>query len=259
MGTSSIGVIGDTHGRPETVILGLRLLLEEGVTKVVQVGDFGFWPGKLGEAYLNDVSQALSEFDQELFVVPGNHEDYTQIRNFQEGEDGWLMARSRIKVAPRGFRWLWDDVSFVALGGAPSVDRTWRLQGQRMQGTPLWWKEEAITDEDVAKTVEGGYADVMFTHDAPLGVPTIEKRIAPNPNGFYEADLQYALEGREKMLAAVTGVLPQKLFHGHYHFLVNDFIDIDGVRVRIHGMSSDGQYGTYGTLDLDTLNFHLLG
>lgn len=254
----NIGIIGDTHGNSAAVNYGLKLFSEEGVKNVIQVGDFGFWPGKAGENFLTDVSLALTDYDMTLYVVPGNHEDYTQIRNFMVDEDGWQSARTRIKVAPRGHRWEWAGRSFVALGGAPSVDRTWRVQGQRMKRIKLWWPEEEITEEDVDRTIEGGYADLMFAHDAPLGVPTIEKKIGPNPLGFYDEDLAYALVGRERMLRAVEGVKPQMFFHGHYHFVVRDILPQDEGHIKVFGLNADGAYGTYAILDLETLHFSLI-
>lgn len=257
---SRIGIVGDTHSLYPAMELACKLFAEEGITEILQVGDFGFWPGSPGENFLSRTRRALEKHGQTLYVTPGNHEDYRQIAKFPLREDGWQVARKdSILVAPRGHRWEWEGRSFVSLGGAPSVDRAFRLQKQRMTGFPLWWKEEEVTEEDVAKTVEGGYADIMVAHDAPFGVPTIERKIAHNPNGFLEEDLAYALVGRERMLKAVSGVKPKVYFHGHYHFPVRDLLPVDGHNVEIYGMTCDGMYGTYGSLDLETLTFGYLG
>jgi hypothetical protein len=259
-----IGLLGDTHGNANVVLAALRNFFAADVMQIIQVGDFGFWPGKHGVAFLTYVNTLLAKNNQTLYVIPGNHEDYTQIRFFMEREDGWLEAKSHILVAPRGFRWEWDGVSFVALGGAPSVDRGWRVHEQRRTGYPIWWAEEAITGEDMEKTMAGGRADVMVAHDAPLGVPQIEKRIANNPHGFWEADLEYALQGRVDMAAVVDVVRPKLFFHGHYHFKVDDKLEIfnedtglDDV-VAVKGLASDGQVASSGILDLDTLKFSFL-
>lgn len=255
---TKIGIMGDTHGRFDTIKKGSKKFASRGIETIVQVGDFGFWPGKPGQEFLNEVSVYLQNAKQEMFVVPGNHEDYPQIKTFAAEEDGWLRAKPRIRVAPRGYRWEWDTRSFVALGGAPSVDRSFRIHEQRRTSHPLWWADEEVTEEDVAKTVDGGFAEVMFAHDAPLGVPTIEKRIAANPHRFFRQDLDYALIGREKMLKAITGVKPKMYFHGHYHFVVRDLLPVEGHNVEIYGMSADGTPGTYGILDLEDLSFSFL-
>lgn len=238
----------------------LNLFKRNGVYTIIQVGDFGFWPGKVGQAFLNDVTKILTANGQYMIVVPGNHEDYRHINSLQKDADGWLDAKPRLRVAPRGHRWTHEGVSFVALGGAPSVDRAWRVQAQRRSGFPVWWPEEEVTQEDVDVTVAGGYADVMIAHDAPWGVPTIEKRIKDNPQGFEDEDLEYALVGRTRMLEAVIGVSPKLYVHGHYHFPVNDKITTPtGEEVRIFGLSADMTYGTCAILDLSTMQITTVG
>lgn len=256
---TKIGLLGDTHSNIRTIMYALDVFKEHGVRTVLQIGDFGFWPGTPGRTFLHMVESILSRNDQTLLVTPGNHEDYAQINALTPDAEGWLKAKSRIWVAPRGKRWEWEGVSFVSLGGAPSVDRAWRVREQRRTSHPLWWKEEEITTEDMQRTIEGGYADVMIAHDAPLGVPQIEKRIEGNPNGFAEEDLAYALTGREKMYQVVDAVRPKLFFHGHYHFRVDDTLSFQaGDDVRVIGLNADGDYGTLATLELDTLKFSIL-
>lgn len=255
-----IGMLGDVHGSKGIVSAMLRNFEEAGVTEVYQLGDFGFWPGEYGEKYLNAVSQMLTDTGIRLTVTPGNHEDYTYLKGLNTDDDGFKMSRTRIRVAPRGHRWTVDGVSFVSLGGAPSVDRTYRLRTQRATSHPLWWPEERVTEEDVALTVDGGYADVFLAHDAPLGVRQIETRIAKNPHKFTREDLDYAYTGRQAMLEAVTGVKPKMYFHGHYHFVVKDTLTLeDKTEVKIFGLNADGVYGTCGILNTDDLSFTLLG
>lgn len=256
-----IGFLGDTHGTSHVVTDALDNFKLEGITHVVQVGDFGFWPGKPGQQFLAVVNTHLAKNEQTLFVTPGNHEDYAFLKHLNTREDGWQEAREHILVAPRGHRWEWDGVSFVSLGGAPSVDRAWRLDFQRKQGSPVWWKEEDITREDMDRTMEGGYADVMVAHDAPFGVPTVERNISGNPFNFTEEDLRYGYEGRCKMREVVDVVRPKLFFHGHYHFKVDDKLEIfnedtgvDDV-TRILGLGADGSADSWGILDLSNLKF----
>lgn len=256
-----IGLLGDTHGNTHVVQNALDMFLAHDVIQIHQVGDFGFWPGKPGEQFLAQVNTHLTKNGQTLYITPGNHEDYSQIKHFPVREDGWLEAREHILVAPRGHRWEWEGVSFVSLGGAPSVDRAWRIQFQRDKGYPVWWKEEDISREDMDLTIEGGYADIMIAHDAPFGVPTVEKGISGNPMGFTEEDLRYGYEGRLKMREVVDVIRPKMFFHGHYHFKVEDKLEIfnentgvDDV-TRIIGLSADGVPNSWGILDLSTHKF----
>lgn len=246
-----IGILGDVHGNANVALAALKRFFAEDITDILQVGDWGFWPGKHGQAFLTYVNTLLAKNGQTLYVTPGNHEDYTFLKNLHVREDGWAEAKSHILVAPRGHRWEWEGVSFVSLGGAPSVDRGWRVRHQRSQGYPVWWAEEDITSEDMDKTMEGGYADVMIAHDAPLGVPMIERKIAGNPMGFEEEDLAYAYQGRQKMKTVVDAVKPNLFFHGHYHFKVHETVD----DVRIFGLAADGELYSMGYLNLDDLSF----
>src|SRR5690606_15320815 len=108
-------LLGDTHGNSRVVQDSLDRFAESGVTEILQVGDFGFWPGKPGEQFLAQVNTHLGNLCQTLYVTPGNHEDYTFLRYLHTREDGWQEARSHILVAPRGHRWEWEGVSFVSL------------------------------------------------------------------------------------------------------------------------------------------------
>lgn len=221
---TKIGLLGDTHMNRRWVLYALNKFYREGVTKIIQVGDFGIYNHLAGQYFFKDVQERLEMYGQTLYVVEGNHEDYDYLETFPAQEDGFRHLRQNILVPARGHRWEWDGVSFVALGGAPSVDRTFRLENTHGKNK-LWWPQEAITPEDVAKTIEGGYADVMIGHDAPF-VPTIDARIGGNPQGFNKLDLDYAYEGRKLMQKAFEYVVPRIFLHGHYHFKVDEVVPI---------------------------------
>lgn len=253
---SLIGLLGDTHGSTRVIEASLDTFKKQDVTKIIQVGDFGFWPGKPGQQFLTQVNTHLAKNGQTLYVTPGNHEDYAFLKHLRTREDGWQEAREHILVAPRGHRWEWDGVSFVSLGGAPSVDRGWRLDFQRKKGYPVWWKEEDITREDMDKTISGGHADIMIAHDAPFGVSGVERGIAGNPFNFTEEDLRYGYEGRCKMREVVDVVRPKLFFHGHYHFKVDDTLEFEsGDRTKILGLAADGAPMSWGIMDLTSMEF----
>lgn len=246
-----IGLLGDTHGNYGWMMYALDKFNREGITTILQLGDFGIWPGERAEGVMHRVGLLLRNYKQTLYVVPGNHDDYSQIAQVPVADDGWQHFRERILLAPRGHRWEWDGLKFVALGGAPSVDRTIRLE----KNWP-WWPEEAIIQEDVDKVVAGGYADVMVCHDAPSGVQRIEKEIGHNPHGFRQEDLVYADEGRAMLTQAFRGVAPSLLLHGHYHFLVTEHMNVQRGETwhqcKILGLSKDQANFSLGALDTET-------
>lgn len=244
-----IGLLGDLHGRGSWLGFALRQFKNREISTIVQLGDFGLWPKK--SAFVDSAQKKLTEYGQTLYVIPGNHEDYDQIDNIPVHEDGFQHLRDNILLAPRGHRWNWDSASFVALGGAPSVDRSHRKSSGSDKS---WWAQEAITPEDVAKTIAGGYADVMLAHDAPEGLEEIHRQVSHNPHGFLEEDLLYAADGRRRMEEAVQGVRPKLFFHGHYHFLVNEKKKLtNGQESHIVGFARDHLDNSLGSLDTETL------
>lgn len=262
MNNHLIGLLGDTHGNTAAARFMLWSMHRMGIQKVIHVGDFGIYTDNSGMKFASKVNKYAEEFDITLVVVPGNHENWRVI-NELVGDDRENLARyrSNIFIAPRGYRWDWNGMSFLALGGAPSVDRTWRTQNDRLsrdeyKANMSWYAEEQITQDDVDYVVAGGYSDVMIGHDAPNGIRRIERRIKGNPNGFPTADILYAEEGRAILTEAFRGVGPEFYFHGHYHFAVNEHIQRPGGEYgeTTHVIGLDCEFNNYSMAILNTEN-----
>lgn len=252
-GVMDIGIIGDVHGNSAVLKVALMALHKAGVTTAVQVGDFGFWPGKRGQEYLKNVRALTEAYGITLYVVPGNHEDYDYLNGLIPNADGILPVQRDLYVIPRGFTWTWDETRFCALGGAPSIDRTWRIKRMMHERYPLWWPEEFITPEDVERTIATGPCDVLLTHDAPRGIPHIERHIQGNPHGFPLEDVAYADMGRDVLVPVVEALRPVALVHGHYHIpYVDTYAHSDGYATTCYGMGADAMPGSYGILDTTT-------
>ena len=69
-----------------------------------------------------------------------------------------------IRYLKRGRCYNIDGKNILALGGADSVDKFRRTEGLS------WWKEEAITDEDVSRVDNNIYYDYVLSHCCPLSV-----------------------------------------------------------------------------------------
>jgi hypothetical protein len=215
---STIGVLGDLHGNTSWAFYALDWARRNNINTVLQAGDFGLYGNQTwGRTFLDKVSGCAGKFGIKLYVSDGNHEDHDYINSVPIEKDGWRHVRKNILVAPRPHRWEWEGVSFLSLGGAPSVDRTWQ------QRNKSWYFDEAITKEQAEAAKAGGRVDVMIGHDAPFA-EGIESKIADNPHGFLKADLDYAYEGRVIMDDVFMHVRPQIMFAGHYHFPVDEFI-----------------------------------
>lgn len=256
-----IALIGDLHGDRAWANARLQSIGERGIRIAVQVGDFGLWPGASGKHYLRTVDAVCEKFDVTLMVVPGNHEDWGRLAMMWSnpghrdaaGLPLPLDLTERITILPRGWRWTMAGRTFVALGGAPSIDFMSRTRGRD------WWPEEQMAQEDVDRTVSGGYADVMITHDAPgppWCVPQVARIVESNPLGWPERALDYARAGRELVTEAVLGVRPRLHVHGHYHVSGQASVRLPGADydTRVWSLDMNGKGGNVRLLGLETLD-----
>lgn len=254
-----VGVAGDWHCDTGWAGVSVETFSEYGIKYILHLGDFGFWPGNSGQKFLYKTNKRLVQNDQYLFVTLGNHEDYVQLSRFQPYPDmpGFVYNPDfpRIIVASRGARWSWDGTSFVSLGGANSIDFTARTEWVN------WWRAERITMEDIRKTVEGGHADVMLTHDCPEGVALFGTHRKQDPI-WAPIELRYANESRKALRMAVDGVKPQLLMHGHFHFFTDDHTLLnDGTSdYELHsiGLDMNGTRKNLAMLDLKTLDVEII-
>ncbi|MFW2512244.1 hypothetical protein ACNI3K_00515 [Demequina sp. SO4-13] len=93
-----------------------------------------------------------------------------------------------------------------------------------------------------------------MAHDAPVGVPEIASRLVGSANQWGAADLEYAQACREVFTKAGSGVQPDLLLHGHYHFPVaGRWVHPDtGHVTRVFGLGMDGDLDyALGALDRD--------
>lgn len=200
-------VVGDTHRSGvwlrDTVI---PFALATGCATIMQVGDFGFvWdtdPDGVREE-LDWVHQILDRAGLTLTFLPGNHENHAMLYRLAEAadrtDDGHHLLRPTIRYTGRVAAWEWDGLRVAAVGGAVSIDREARVPGIS------WWPEETLTPHEVIAATRLGPVDILFSHDAPNGVPM---RLVP--------DAASAMN-RLTMTRIGTALAPDFWFHGHYH------------------------------------------
>lgn len=200
-------VVGDTHGVyqwvEQTVIPYAKAA---GCSTIMQVGDFGFvWDNRLThvDGELDRLHEALSAAGIVLVFLPGNHENHPMLQRLSEdaekNEDGHYILRPTIVYTGRVAAWTWDGLRMAAVGGAASIDRDERVPGVS------WWPEEMLQPDEVCDAVQLGPVDILFTHDAPTGVPI---RLLPDVASTAH---------RAYMAQVGLAVSPAYWFHGHYH------------------------------------------
>lgn len=224
-----IAFAGDWHMNTTWATYAIRRARQLGAEVVVHCGDFGWtFPAD----YLAAIDEALG--DMPLLFVDGNHENFDVLYRVPVGEDGLRRLSRNVFHLPRGFRWEWGGVRFMALGGAYSVDRPWRKSGES------WWVEEMVTPEQVMAAAAGGPVDVLVSHDCPAGVviPGIDDRQGPAP--WPEVELLRAHEHRLVLREVVDAVRPRLLVHGHYHVAYDSRAQLGFGPMAVIGLDCDG-------------------
>lgn len=226
-----IAFAGDWHENTDWPERAIEHAKELGADVVVHLGDFGY---NFTRPFLDGVTAELSRAGIPLLFVDGNHENFTRLYRYPVGPDGLRKLTDGVWHLPRGFRWEWGAVHFLALGGAYSVDRPYRVPGVS------WWPEETIGRADVARVAASGFADVLISHDCPAGVviPGIDDRTTPPP--FPPLEILRANEHRQVLRAAIDQVQPSVIWHGHYHVRYETVADLGYGPVMVRGLDCDG-------------------
>jgi hypothetical protein len=249
-----IGIAGDWHCDARSGIAMLKILNSHGITDVYHLGDFGVYSDRDGVKYLRAMDRQLKIYGMRIFVTEGNHEDYKLINSTPVSADGKKWLTERIALLPRGYRWEMDGHSFVSFGGAASINFT------SLKENVSWWKEEIITAEDVLQLAGGGEADIMFAHEAPLGIETLEKLKRAHVDDWEPVELAYSYTSQKLMTRAVEAVRPRMFFHGHYHIGYEEevlFVDQEGegFGMAVYGMNMNRHTKNIGILDCKNLGF----
>jgi hypothetical protein len=248
---------GDWHGSirwAEYVIGQLPTLLpDEKRPLILHTGDFGVWPGVRGQTFLEAVDRALKAVNGQLWFVDGNHEWHPKLRDLQELRSsvirmpfGPTAVSWQAQWLPRGYRWTWHGKSWLALGGAVSVDQVSRTEGED------WWPEEEINEADIERALKDGPVDAMLCHDAPTEV---QLSLDPWPKFWDVADEHRSNQHRARLQGVVNKLEPELLVHGHYHRDVRQDLRTSSQRTigRVIGLDRDGMDNNYTVLDTRTL------
>lgn len=239
--------------------------LDNGCDRIFQLGDFGFWEHFAdGVKYVDMVEAAAVKSGVDFYCLDGNHDKTSLVleQYHDRDDDGFIMVRPHVHYAPRGHRWEWEERKFMALGGAYSVDKGWRVDSERKRAYKLdrenhfrvlaghdivpfeaegilWFPEEEITDEELQAilTASDEPLDVLLTHDKP-------RQSSP---GWNRKDLPECYPNQDRISAVVRKFTPHLLAHGHLHYRYTDVIRCgdDGYYTRVEGLTCDPVAGDH--------------
>ncbi|MGN0261459.1 MAG: metallophosphoesterase [Eggerthellaceae bacterium] len=210
---------GDVHGFAIESRLSPEALEERGLhltenDYLIVCGDFSVpWDNPISEADAHRLELLECQPWTTLFI-DGNHENHTLLNSFpKKSWHGGRVHEVRPKVLHlmRGHCFDIDGVSVFALGGARSVDRARRKEGED------WWPEELPGEEELATanktlTACGNEVDVIVTHCAPSMVQ-------------YRLSYSFERDSFTEYLEYLSNTVRFKRWYfGHYH-MDRDFND----------------------------------
>jgi len=188
MKLEKILVVGDIHGKWNLLN---DLIIKEKPNKIIQCGDFGFWP-KIGNF------SKIKNYNTEIYFCDGNHEDHNELKNLKNNE-----IKKNIFYMPRGsVLELIEGRKILFIGGSNSTDKNVRM--------PYidWFLEETISYKDLDKINFNDRPDIIISHTCP--------------NEFMEyLELSNSYDDNDcsrKALSYVLEIFKPKLWiFGHFH------------------------------------------
>lgn len=231
---------GDTHGNNTHWQYLINQCVKAGVKIIFQLGDFGYWEHDPyhDKRYLHKLSRMLKRAGIKVYFLDGNHDNHPLLwKKYKELDDeGFVIVRDNIFYSPRGHRWTWNDVTFLSLGGAYSVD-CW----DRNEGVDWWRETEMVRDSDVNRAIAGGPVDILLTHDAPEHVDMAHHFWTRGLGVRWTKDDDKSHLNRARIQKVVELTQPKNVFHGHMHLrYTDDSVTPEGHRVEVFGLGRDG-------------------
>lgn len=228
-----IAFAGDWHMNAAWAVKAIDYAKSRGADAIVHLGDYGY---TFDRDFLEGVEQQLERCGLELGFVDGNHESFPYLHGYPvDPATGGRRITPHVAHLPRGYRWEWGGVRFLAMGGAYSVDRRHRTAGVS------WWPEETITPRQIADAAGAGTADVLISHDCPAGVaiPGIDDR-KTLPSWLDPMEVVRSQEHRGRLRELTNQVQPSVVWHGHYHVQHRTVADLGYGPVVVNGLDCDG-------------------
>jgi len=152
--------IGDVHGEWRQLEYVLNKIVERqhNPDAIIQVGDFG-WNFYGNDTWVPD-QELMENLPFPMIAIDGNHENFDLL----EKNNGWGV--NYFRHVKRGEVFQVGNITCMGFGGATSIDRHHRIQGQ------TWWPQENITYRQVNEALNyAGKIDLIVTHEKPEQFP----------------------------------------------------------------------------------------
>lgn len=235
--------LGDSHASTSFVMHAIDVAKNLGVSRVFQVGDFGWWPRhNNGQTFIKQIADYTKKKGIRLYWIPGNHEDWNDVQaRYADSDETFIQyQKSNLFLVRNGANWQWDNLKFGTLAGAFSIDR-----GRRSKD---WdWFEAEVPDETLIPDI--GIVDVLITHEAPIVPPEIYS------SGEFRRVTESAAS-QDVIYRAMMACKPQLLIHGHWHH--NERYTVLGATVQALDCNFTGLNYATCVLDSETKTLYTL-
>ena len=251
--TARLMFIGDVHGNTAQIVADFGYAAENNVDAIIAAGDFGVGfhidEATGGCTFLDFVQRLAWNVDIPIFFVDGNHENFDWLETWTTYDKNGIgevytsqPGSSMIFHISRGGLLTIGDVTIMGFGGAISVDRNWREEGQN------YWRQEEVTLDDYDRAIiaaDGQHIDILVTHDAPWNPVSFSLDYHTNNKAHWETGEPYFPQSaiddshanREIVNALTNIVQPTLHFHGHMH-KAYDYFNED-IESRTIGLDRD--------------------
>ena len=209
---------GDTHGQFKN-FENIRKFCKEHNTTIEDVliilGDAGI---NFEDSFLDPQKKKfLSKIPVTFLCIHGNHEcrpEHILTYNLEEWDDGLVYKEEdypNILFAKDGEIYNIEGLKYIAIGGAYSVDKEYRL----LMGWS-WWKDEQPSEETKKYTQNqleknNWNIDVVLSHTVPLKYEPVEMFLPGINQSKVDKSTEEWLDKIESRLSY------KKWYAGHYH------------------------------------------
>ena len=205
---------GDIHGDPERVVQFCLSMKPRRTDTIILLGDVAanYTGGQRDEW----VKQTLEKLKINILCIHGNHEmrpstiESYKLKEWRGGMVWYEEAYPHLLFAKDGEIYTIEGKSYLAIGGAYSVDKFYRLE--RNYG---WWSDEQPSEE-IKKYVESQIdkvkcVDYVLSHTCPF-------KYEPREAFLKFIDQSTVGDSTERWLDVIEEKLEYKLwFCGHWH------------------------------------------
>lgn len=201
-----IAFIGDIHGSWRGLNAALDTIKTD-VDEIIQVGDFGYWPGNIHNL------EKSNGFSRPIRFIDGNHEHFEFLKaatskKADSTKPEPIELPGNIIYMPRGSTLTWDGIKFGFLGGGWSIDYKMRSPGHD------WFPKYEVALQEEADLIPKD-VDFMVTHDCPIKAMKAMNLPDPRIFGVTEEEIDHTSQNR--MQSVLERIKPTWWVHGHYH------------------------------------------